>query len=98
LVPERCGSSPDRKTDAFNNLLAELSREQTTLLTTMAHQLIRSLPRVGSTGHVGPSYGLTSHIGPHIADDDRVSCYSLCPAPARTPPPQQEKLSRCPSS
>jgi len=81
----------------LNNLAAELSREQTTLLTTMAQQylmegtwpvwhftvatldrhyldaeeLIRSLPRVGSTGHVGPSYGLTSHIGFHIADDDR---------------------------
>ncbi|MFI0091858.1 hypothetical protein [Streptomyces bobili] len=81
----------------MNNLAAELSREQTTLLTTMAHQylmegtwpvwhftvatldrqdldaeeLIRSLPRVGSTGHVGPSYGLTSRTSPHIADDDR---------------------------
>ncbi|MER5887009.1 hypothetical protein ABT160_24560 [Streptomyces sp. NPDC001941] len=36
-----------------------------------AQELIRSLPRVGSTGHVGPSYGLTSHLGPHIAEDDR---------------------------
>ncbi|MET9520344.1 hypothetical protein [Streptomyces sp. NPDC002994] len=36
-----------------------------------AEELIRSLPRVGSTGHVGPSYGLTSHAGFHIADDDR---------------------------
>ncbi|MBL3670862.1 hypothetical protein JL475_33900 [Streptomyces sp. M2CJ-2] len=97
MVPERCGSRPDRKMDALNNLAATLSREQTTLLTTMAHQylmertwpvwhftvatldrqdldaeeLIRSLPRVGSNGHVGPSYGLTSHIGTHIADDER---------------------------
>ncbi|MFE6274328.1 hypothetical protein ACFVQ9_36720 [Streptomyces goshikiensis] len=36
-----------------------------------AGELIRSLPRVGSTGHVGPSYGLTSHIGHQIANDDR---------------------------
>lgn len=36
-----------------------------------AEELIRSLPRVGSTGHVGPSYGLTSHSGLHITDDDR---------------------------
>ncbi|MFD3940054.1 hypothetical protein ACFWSF_35250 [Streptomyces sp. NPDC058611] len=36
-----------------------------------AEELVRSLPRVGSTGHVGPSYGLTSHIGHQIADDDR---------------------------
>ncbi|MEU3047516.1 hypothetical protein ABZ705_13530 [Streptomyces sp. NPDC006984] len=36
-----------------------------------AEELIRSLPRVGSSGHVGPSYGLTSHIGFHISDDDR---------------------------
>ncbi|MEU3602287.1 hypothetical protein ABZ714_26745 [Streptomyces sp. NPDC006798] len=81
----------------MNDLTVELSHEQTSLLTTMAHQyltegvwpvwgfvvdtmdrldldaaeLIRSLPRVGSTGHMGPSYGLTSHIGHHLADDDR---------------------------
>ncbi|MGI5359946.1 hypothetical protein ACQI4E_32260 [Streptomyces sp. CA-252508] len=36
-----------------------------------AEELIRSLPRVGSTGHVGPSYGLTTHISFHISDDDR---------------------------
>ncbi|WP_331722427.1 hypothetical protein [Streptomyces anulatus] len=36
-----------------------------------AEELIRSLPRVGSSGHVGPSYGLTSHSSFHIADDDR---------------------------
>ncbi len=36
-----------------------------------AEELIRSLPRVGSTGHVGPSYGLTSRTSHHIADDDR---------------------------
>ncbi|MGW0779029.1 hypothetical protein ACWD01_36810, partial [Streptomyces sp. NPDC002835] len=36
-----------------------------------AEELIRSLPRVGSSGHVGPSYGLTSHSSFHIADADR---------------------------
>lgn len=36
-----------------------------------AEELIRSLPRVGSTGHTGPSYGLTSRTGPHLADQDR---------------------------
>ncbi|MEU7031678.1 hypothetical protein AB0A60_33895 [Streptomyces sp. NPDC046275] len=36
-----------------------------------AEELIRSLPRVGSSGHVGPSYGLTSHTSFHISDDDR---------------------------
>ncbi|MGV9852992.1 hypothetical protein ACWDWU_30090 [Streptomyces sp. NPDC003442] len=36
-----------------------------------AEQLIRSLPRVGSTGPFGPSYGLTSPVGPHLADGDR---------------------------
>ncbi|WP_399929457.1 hypothetical protein [Streptomyces kanamyceticus] len=81
----------------MNDLTLELSREQTVLLTTMAHQyllegawpvwqyvvstldgldldaeeLIRSLPRVGSRGHIGPSYGLTSHIGHHLAEDDQ---------------------------
>ncbi|MFC9948480.1 hypothetical protein [Streptomyces pratensis] len=81
----------------MTDLTAALSSEQTTLLTTMAHQylmdhewpvwqftvdtldrldldaeeLIRSLPRVGSSGHTGPSYGLTSHNSFHISDDDR---------------------------
>ncbi|WP_327372267.1 hypothetical protein [Streptomyces sp. NBC_01217] len=36
-----------------------------------AGTLIRSLPRVGSPGHFGPSYGLTSHNGSYIADEDR---------------------------
>ncbi|MGW0563922.1 hypothetical protein ACWDZ4_25755 [Streptomyces sp. NPDC003016] len=36
-----------------------------------AEELIRSLPRVCSTGHVGPSCGLTSHISFHIAADGR---------------------------
>ncbi|MGW2922845.1 hypothetical protein ACWDBF_33930 [Streptomyces angustmyceticus] len=36
-----------------------------------AEELIRSLPRVGSLGHVGPSYGLTSYVGAYLADDDR---------------------------
>ncbi|MBJ6630186.1 MULTISPECIES: hypothetical protein [unclassified Streptomyces] len=36
-----------------------------------AEELIRSLPRVGSSGHVGPSYGLTTHNSFHITDDDR---------------------------
>ncbi|MFD5110558.1 hypothetical protein [Streptomyces cinereoruber] len=36
-----------------------------------AEELIRSLPRVGSSGHTGVSYGLTSSLGFHLADDDR---------------------------
>ncbi|MGD9484968.1 hypothetical protein WDH52_17205 [Streptomyces sp. TRM70308] len=36
-----------------------------------AEELIRSLPRVGSSGQVGPSYGLTTHTSFHISDDDR---------------------------
>ncbi|MGW6407251.1 hypothetical protein ACWF95_08780 [Streptomyces vinaceus] len=38
-----------------------------------ADEVIRSLPRVGSQGHVGPSYGLTSYVGPHISDDQKIS-------------------------
>ena len=34
--------------------------------------LLCSLPRVGFTGHIGPSYGLASHVGPHLAEGDRL--------------------------
>lgn len=82
----------------MNDLTTELSRDQETLLLTMAHhymtkgtwpvwdyvvhtmdrqdldahELIRSLPRVGSTGLAGSSYGLTTPPGHHIADDARL--------------------------
>ncbi|MGC5400708.1 hypothetical protein ACPXCP_33800 [Streptomyces sp. DT20] len=36
-----------------------------------AEELFRSLPRVGSYGNIGISYGLTSQSGPYLADDDR---------------------------
>ncbi|WP_329167987.1 hypothetical protein OG709_27905 [Streptomyces sp. NBC_01267] len=38
-----------------------------------AEKLIRSLPRVGSQGNIGISYGLTSQSSPYLADDDRPS-------------------------
>lgn len=38
-----------------------------------AHEALLSLPRVGSQGNLGPSYGLTSYIGPHISDDQKIT-------------------------
>jgi hypothetical protein len=37
-----------------------------------ARKILDSLPRVGSTGNLGPSYGFTSAPGHHLRDEDNI--------------------------